>query len=112
MNTNWRSPAPTSLPAKLARTGAGVWRAYRAFLYRRSIARTLQSLDDRVLKDIGISRGEIEAVVAGVTVTTHAWRAEDDRAFPGKSPCSLHTGLKQLTPASATIQMQGECCGP
>ena len=44
----------------------GAWRALKQYGHRRSAAHRLSGLDDALLKDIGISRSEIDgAVVAG-----------------------------------------------
>jgi uncharacterized protein YjiS (DUF1127 family) len=40
-------------------------RAYLEWRTLRSAVRTLQSMDDRILADIGMSRGEIQSVVYG-----------------------------------------------
>ena len=54
------SPTPTSW---LAVRTAGMWRAYLDRRARRATVRILQSLDARTLKDIGISRTEIDSLV-------------------------------------------------
>jgi uncharacterized protein YjiS (DUF1127 family) len=50
-----------------------VWRAYALRRERRAAARELHALDDRTLRDIGVSRSEIEWVVRG----PHWTRARD-----------------------------------
>ena len=42
------------------------YRAFKESQARRSAVRTLSGLDDTMLKDIGVSRSEIDAVVAGL----------------------------------------------
>lgn len=57
------APASTSLFARLRTAARTVWQNY---LHRRRLKATIQSLgalDDRTLKDIGLSRTEIESVV-------------------------------------------------
>jgi len=49
------------------------WRAYALWRERKAAARELHALDDRTLKDIGVSRSEIEWVVRG----PHATRSRD-----------------------------------
>jgi uncharacterized protein YjiS (DUF1127 family) len=41
------------------------WRAYALWRERKAAARELHALDDRTLKDLGVSRSEIEWVVRG-----------------------------------------------
>ena len=63
---------PGSLDAERARAPTGVARlvaaASRWYRLRRD-ARQLMAFDDRMLQDIGLSRGEIESAVAGPDVT-------------------------------------------
>jgi len=47
-----------------------------AWSERRAALRELNALDDRMLKDIGITRGDIPAVVAGMTAAGHAESAD------------------------------------
>src|SRR5581483_1257220 len=55
--------------ATLARSAAGLlqqWAGdYRAWQTRRAAVRELQGLDNRMLRDMGIARSEIEWLVAG-----------------------------------------------
>jgi uncharacterized protein YjiS (DUF1127 family) len=44
---------------------AGFWQAYMEHRAKRATVRILQSLDARTLKDIGVSRGEINSLVYG-----------------------------------------------
>jgi len=47
-------------------------RSLAAWSERHAALRELNALDDRMLKDIGITRGDIPAVVAGMTAAGHA----------------------------------------
>ena len=44
---------------------SSVMRHLKGWQERRRLRNELQALDDRLLADIGLSRGDIEAVVAG-----------------------------------------------
>jgi uncharacterized protein YjiS (DUF1127 family) len=52
----------TSLSGKIRNFVALVWQTYRLRRHQRSTARMLQELDERTLRDIGLSRSEIESV--------------------------------------------------
>lgn len=65
-----RGPRASTLATRL-------WRTWR----RRQELRRLREVDDRLLRDIGVSRGEVERELA-----TPFWRAvEPDRPPRGKS---------------------------
>jgi uncharacterized protein YjiS (DUF1127 family) len=55
-------PTSSTIPGGVAAAFADLARAYR----RRRDRRHLDTLPDHLLKDIGISRGEIDAAVAGL----------------------------------------------
>lgn len=64
----------STLTSELSTRGAGsallesltaIWRAYRKSGTRRVAIRSLESLDDYMLKDMGITRSEIRSVVQG-----------------------------------------------
>ena len=70
LNAN-RVPAGSSAaPANFSRLWYGLARWYR----RRLAIKRLHSLDDRMLRDIGISRSEIEYVTATGTYDRHRGR--------------------------------------
>jgi uncharacterized protein YjiS (DUF1127 family) len=60
---------------------AGVWSAYLARRRMRIAAAELNSLDDRTLRDLGISRSEIGAIVRN-----GAWRHEPPAPPPEPKP--------------------------
>ncbi len=49
-----------------------LWCAYLAMQFRRALRLVLDSLDDRTLKDIGVARGEIDAIIEGTHSTSWA----------------------------------------
>lgn len=62
-----------ALAGAVIAAGGKWWRAYALWRERKAAARELHALDDRTLKDIGVSRSEIEWVVRG----PHATRLRD-----------------------------------
>lgn len=50
-------------PSRLKSATHSAWRAFVEWYERRAAARHLASLDDRMLKDIGITRGEVMSVI-------------------------------------------------
>jgi uncharacterized protein YjiS (DUF1127 family) len=48
---------------RLGETARSLWRTYRQYRADRATIRTLQSLGDGTLHDIGIDRSEIESLV-------------------------------------------------
>ena len=74
--------------ARQARTVAMRWTArYQAWRTRREAVRELQSLDNRMLRDIGVGRSEIEWRVAG---------GDDSQAtpLPAAKPCAAASATR------------------
>ncbi|MEX1109007.1 MAG: DUF1127 domain-containing protein [Dongiaceae bacterium] len=57
--------------ARAGRMAADAWTNYRAWSELRRATRHLASLDDRVLRDIGVSRSEINRMVYGPMKAGH-----------------------------------------
>ena len=53
----------TRLPARLVRGLSRWWRGYMTWRNRQLAVAALRQLDDRMLRDIGIDRSEINSVV-------------------------------------------------
>jgi uncharacterized protein YjiS (DUF1127 family) len=53
-------------PTTISRICVAAWDAVAGYLVRRSAITTLRELDDRALRDIGISRSQIEGAVQGL----------------------------------------------
>ena len=62
------APTPRPTKATLMNRATAVarawWHRYRLKRRQRAAVRMLHALDDRILKDIGLARGEIESAVA------------------------------------------------
>jgi uncharacterized protein YjiS (DUF1127 family) len=59
-------PAPASALAGFTRM-LGAWaNGFAAYWVRREAIKALRAMDDRELRDIGISRGQIESAVHGL----------------------------------------------
>jgi uncharacterized protein YjiS (DUF1127 family) len=62
----------TKTPGPFARSLRAGWDAIPRYLVRRAAIARLRALDDRVLRDIGLTRSQIEAAVDGlVTPSGH-----------------------------------------
>ena len=59
------TPALPTAAAKGGRVIAQYWVAFWAWRARRATVQLLDGLDDRTLRDIGLSRGEISSAVYG-----------------------------------------------
>jgi uncharacterized protein YjiS (DUF1127 family) len=92
------------------RLGAAAWRRYSERRRRRLAAARLYAMDDRMLKDIGLRRGEIDFVVSGAQDPTRIPRspnvARDPlaafRPKPGKQPVQR---------AEAPLVLRNSCAG-
>ncbi|MEX0810056.1 MAG: DUF1127 domain-containing protein [Dongiaceae bacterium] len=62
------------LVARTGRMAADAWTSYRAWSELRRATRHLASLDDRLLRDIGVSRSEINRMVYGPMKANHDGR--------------------------------------
>jgi uncharacterized protein YjiS (DUF1127 family) len=56
---------PLSLGQRLIALARRLWVAHREYRLRRGALLSMQALDDRTLKDIGLTRGGIEWAVTG-----------------------------------------------
>ena len=96
-----------SIARRLADALQSLWNSYSEAQLRGAHRRFLQSLDDRFLKDIGITRAEIDAAVNGmidsrrgsigaITSTATLGNAlHPHPEIPQSSPRNLHAQLKQ-----------------
>ncbi|MET0652688.1 MAG: DUF1127 domain-containing protein [Hyphomicrobiaceae bacterium] len=71
-------PLAEPKPGLLRRTATALIGFVRAYLERRTLrstVRVLQGMDDRMLADIGMTRGEIHSIVysAGSDATRRSW---------------------------------------
>jgi uncharacterized protein YjiS (DUF1127 family) len=55
-------PARTTLTDRLSAAARTLWHSYRRKRRVRATVHALQGLDDRILKDIGLHRSEIESL--------------------------------------------------
>ena len=60
------SPAGTTSPGALPGIFKAGWESITRYLVRRAAIASLRELDDRILRDLGIERSEIEAAVRGL----------------------------------------------
>jgi uncharacterized protein YjiS (DUF1127 family) len=60
-----RRPTQRHRTSHIRNLALGVWNACFRWLRRRAVRRTLSELDDRMLRDIGITRADIEDVARG-----------------------------------------------
>lgn len=67
-------PTVAKRPATVLRICVAVWDAVAGYVVRRTAITTLRELDDRALRDIGISRSQIEAAVHGLTPSAERGR--------------------------------------
>jgi uncharacterized protein YjiS (DUF1127 family) len=61
-----------SFPAALAQLVSQLGKSFKLWREKRIAHRELMALDERMLRDIGLNRGDIPAVVAGISRTAEA----------------------------------------
>ena len=66
-----------SIDGTMATALKGLWVAYITWRIERAAMAHLRSMSDRQLKDIGLSRSEIEGAVAGERATDRTFRGRD-----------------------------------
>jgi uncharacterized protein YjiS (DUF1127 family) len=76
------------------RSSFGFLAGFRCALHRRALRRELLSLDDRLLADIGLTRGDVEAVAA--------------RAAAEPQPCGIAAPSRLATFVGAVLRGIGE----
>ncbi len=67
---------PLTTPSAEAYWLTSAWSRYLAWRLRGQTRRTLRSLDDRILADIGLKRSEIDAVFCDLEQPKLRWRSE------------------------------------
>ena len=67
-------PEVTKRPGPLSRLFRTGWERIARYFVRRAAIARLRELDDRVLRDIGLERSQIEAAVYGVITPSQARR--------------------------------------
>jgi uncharacterized protein YjiS (DUF1127 family) len=77
--------APSTVRAKLGALVSRIWALHIQRRARYHARRELYALDDRMLRDIGVSRGEIEFIVC-----------EQKTANPGASPTQRWTSQSAM----------------
>lgn len=82
-----------------------LWGSFQRTQLRRALRLVLDSLDDRMLKDIGIARGEIDAVVEGSLDRRFRYRAVDGRMCLSTSPTQSPS-----LPAKMSAQPSSDAC--
>jgi uncharacterized protein YjiS (DUF1127 family) len=87
---------------RLAAAAGKGWNAYAAWLAQRAAARELHGLDDRSLKDLGIHRSQIEAVIHG----SHSRRVNEGKvaAYLFHKPYQRPPGVMRQAARDAAAQ--------
>jgi uncharacterized protein YjiS (DUF1127 family) len=87
--------AARALAHRAAVTARERWRAYAGWRERRAAIKELASLDDRTLKDLGLTRSEIEFVVRG----SEPPRLRAPQAVPMRHPSARPAVVAACRPA-------------
>lgn len=64
---------PAKAPHQVTRHVTAVWSRLTAWKMRRATRTILASLDDRILKDIGLQRSEVDVVLRDVRARAQRW---------------------------------------
>jgi uncharacterized protein YjiS (DUF1127 family) len=75
-------PAKATVVDRLSAIARTWWHSHQQKRRLRATVRILQGLDDRILKDIGLNRSEIESVVATPCVDRGQWNVDLGGATP------------------------------
>ncbi len=67
-------PARPTSPGTCLRIFNACWEGIARYFFRRAAIASLGELDDRALKDIGLTRSQIEAAVHGLTTAPNRAR--------------------------------------
>jgi uncharacterized protein YjiS (DUF1127 family) len=107
----YRSLRPAGAAA-LGLIGAG-WRRYQRRRRRRIAAARLHAMDDRMLKDIGLRRGEIDFVLSGIEDPTRLPRPPIRLAARPKLSVIASAGgsRPRAQRADALVSLRKACAG-
>ena len=72
---SFRSQRAKAAPLALSGHVAAVWSRLTAWKMRRATRTILASLDDRILKDIGLQRRDVDVVLRDVRARAQRWPA-------------------------------------
>lgn len=90
------------------------WRRYQLRRRRRLAAIRLHGMDDRMLKDIGLNRGDIDYVVSGTVDPTRIARTPRAQQRRGRDPLAAlrpKPGKQPAQRADLPLVLRNSCAG-